>query len=63
MGKLTAHNLMVISRVLHHMLCSIFLLRGKHRDEVSYYEAFLIGTILTGRRIHLGYFMMMHMIS
>ncbi|KAL6323601.1 hypothetical protein AAG906_039192 [Vitis piasezkii] len=30
---------------------------------VSYYEAFLIDSILTGRRIHLGYLMMMHMIS
>ncbi|RVW21880.1 hypothetical protein CK203_108514 [Vitis vinifera] len=34
-----------------------------HRDEVSYLEAFLIDSILTGRRIHVGYLMMMHMIS
>ncbi|RVW88763.1 hypothetical protein CK203_034671 [Vitis vinifera] len=39
------------------------LLREKHQDEVSYYEAFLMDPILTGRRIHLGYLMMMHMIS
>ncbi|KAL6323433.1 hypothetical protein AAG906_039003 [Vitis piasezkii] len=32
-------------------------------DEVSYYEAFLIDSILTGKQIHLGYLMMMHMIS
>ena len=63
MGKPLAHNLTVISRVLHHMICSILLPRGGYRDEVSYYEAFLIDSILTGRRIHLGYFMMMHMIS
>nr|CAN73857.1 hypothetical protein VITISV_037898 [Vitis vinifera] len=37
--------------------------KGRHRDEVSYYEAFLIDSILTGRWIHLGYLMMMHMIS
>ncbi|KAL6349475.1 hypothetical protein AAG906_034132 [Vitis piasezkii] len=36
---------------------------GGHRDKVSYYEAFLMDSILTGRWIHLGYLMMMHMIS
>ena len=45
------------------MLCFIFLPRGGHRDEVSYYEAFLIDSIMTGRRIHLRYLMMMHMIA
>ncbi|KAL6345098.1 hypothetical protein AAG906_013581 [Vitis piasezkii] len=29
---------------------------GGHRDEVSYYETFLIDSILTGRRIHLRVF-------
>ena len=45
------------------MICSILLPRGGHRDEVSYLEAFLIDSVLTGRRIHVGYLMMMHMIS
>ena len=63
MGKPSTHNLTIISRVLHHMTCSIFLPRGGHRDDVSYYEAFLIDSVLTGRRIHLGYLMMMNMIS
>ena len=63
MGKPLAHSLTLISRVLHHMICSNLLPRGRHRDEVSYIEAFLIGSILTGRRIHMGYLMMMHMIS
>ncbi|WJZ89381.1 hypothetical protein VitviT2T_008604 [Vitis vinifera] len=63
MDKPSAHNWTVISRVLHHMICSIILPRDEHRDEVSYYEAFLIDSILTGRRIHLGYMMMMHIIS
>ena len=48
-GKPLAHSLTVISRVLHHMLCFIFLPQGGHQDEVSYYEAFLIDSILTGR--------------
>ena len=63
MGKPSAHSLTVISRVLHLMICSILLPRGGHRDEVSYYEAFIVDFNLMGRRIHLGYLMMMHMIS
>ncbi|RVW19036.1 hypothetical protein CK203_095045 [Vitis vinifera] len=53
-GKPSAHSLTVISRVLHHMICSILLTRGGHRDDVSYLEAFLIDSILTGRRISCG---------
>ena len=53
MGKPLPHSLTVINRVLHHILCSIFLPRSGHWDEVSYYEAFLIDSILTERRIHL----------
>ncbi|RVW25791.1 hypothetical protein CK203_114105 [Vitis vinifera] len=34
-----------------------------HRDEVSYLEAFLVDSILMERWIHMGYLMMMHMIS
>ena len=63
MGKPSAHNLIVPSRVLHHMICSILLPRGGDRDEVSYLEAFIVDSILIGRRIHVGYLMMMHMIS
>ena len=48
-GKPLAHNFTVISRVLHHMLCFIFLPQGGHQDEVSYYEAFFIDSILNGR--------------
>ena len=63
MGKPSAHSLIVTSRVLHHMIYSILLPRGGHRDEVSYLEAFIVDSILTGRQIHVGYLMMMHMIS
>ncbi|RVW21028.1 hypothetical protein CK203_112805 [Vitis vinifera] len=42
MGKPSAHSLTVTSRVLHHMICSILLPRGGHRDEVSYLEAFIV---------------------
>ncbi|KAL6315237.1 hypothetical protein AAG906_037469 [Vitis piasezkii] len=63
MGKPSAHSLTMINRVLHHMICSILLPQGGHKDEVSYYEEFLVDSIRTRRRIHLGYLMMMHMIS
>ena len=63
MGKPSAHNLTMPNRVLHHMICSILLPRGGHQDEVYYLEAFIVDSILTGRRIHVGYMMMMHMIS
>ena len=43
--------------------CFIFLPRGGHWNEVFYYEAFLIYSVLTRKQIHLGYLMMMHMIS
>ncbi|RVW16649.1 hypothetical protein CK203_080917 [Vitis vinifera] len=54
MGKPLAHNLTVSSQVLHHMICSILLPRGGHRDEVSSFEAFIVDSILTGRQIHMG---------
>nr|CAN65258.1 hypothetical protein VITISV_028826 [Vitis vinifera] len=63
MGKPLAHNLTMTSRVLHHMICSILLPQGGHRDEVFYLEAFIVDSILTGRRIYVGFLMMMHMTS
>ena len=63
MGKPLAHSLIVSNQVLHHMINSILLPRGRHRDEVSYLEAFIVDSILTRRRIHVGYLMMMHIIS
>ena len=63
MGKPSAHSLIVPNRVLHHMICFILLPRGGHHDEVSYLEAFIVDLIFTGKRIHVGYLMMMHMIS
>ena len=64
MGKSSTHSLMVINRVLHRMFCSIFFLpRGGHKDEVSYCEAFFIDSIMTGRQIHLGNLMIIHMFS
>ncbi|RVW98329.1 hypothetical protein CK203_034349 [Vitis vinifera] len=54
MGKPSAHSLIVPSRVLHHMIYFILLPQGRHRDEVSYLEAFIVDSILTGRQIHVG---------
>ncbi|RVW14292.1 hypothetical protein CK203_095395 [Vitis vinifera] len=61
--KPSTHSLIVSSRVVHHMICSILLPRGRHRYEVSYLEAFIVDFILMRRWIHVGYLMMMHMIS
>ena len=63
MGKPFAHSLTVSCQVLHHMILYILLPRGGHRDKVSYLEAFLIDSIMTGRRIDVGCLMMMHMIA
>ena len=49
MGKPSVHSLTVSNRVIHHMICSILLPRGGHRDEVSYLEAFIVDSILIGR--------------
>ena len=45
------------------MICSILLPRGGHRDKVSYLEVFIVDSILIGQWIHVGYLMMMNMIS
>ena len=37
MGKPSTHNLIMSSKVLRHMICSILLPRSGHRDEVSYF--------------------------
>ena len=63
MGKPLAYSLTMINRVLHRIIYSFLLSQGGHRDEVSYLEAFLMDSILTVRRICMGYLMMMHMIS
>ena len=63
MGKPSAHSLTMTNRVLYHMIYSIILPRGGHRDEVSYLKAFIVDSIMTGRHIHVQYLMMMHMIS
>ncbi|RVW18658.1 Copia protein [Vitis vinifera] len=63
MGKPSANSMTMPNRAIHHMICSILLPRGGHRDEVSYLEAFIVDSILTGRRIHVGYLIMMHIIS
>lgn len=45
------------------MLNYIFLPHGGHRDDVSYYEVFLIDCILTERCIHLRFIIMHHMMA
>ena len=42
-----AHSLIVLSKILQHMISYIFIPKGGHRDDVSYFEGFLVGCIWT----------------
>ena len=53
-GKLNVHSLTPSSHVLHHILTYSLVSRGGHRDEVSYFEAFLVYSIIVGRRLNIG---------
>ena len=43
------------------MISYIFIPEGEHRDDVSFLEAFLIDSILTERKINMGYIIFRHM--
>ena len=60
-GKLKEHSLTPTSRVLHHIVTYSLVPQGGHRDEVSYLEAFLVYSIIVGRRLNIGYIIMNHM--
>ncbi|WKA01366.1 hypothetical protein VitviT2T_019649 [Vitis vinifera] len=57
----TSHLLTVLSRILHHMISYIFIPKGGHRDDVSFLEAFLVDSILTERKVNIGYIIFQHM--
>lgn len=46
------HALSITSRVFHHMISYIFIPKGRHKDEVSYKEAFFMNSILTGWKMN-----------
>ena len=56
-----SHLLTVLSRILHHMISYIFIPKGGHRDDVSFLEAFLVDSILTERKVNIGYIIFQHM--
>lgn len=60
--KCSAHSLIVVSCV-HHMISRIFISKKGHQDEVSYYEVFLIDSILTRERINLGFIILLHLVA
>ena len=43
------------------MISYIFIPKRGHRDDVSFLEAFLVDTILTERKINIGYTIFQHM--
>ncbi|KAJ9672799.1 hypothetical protein PVL29_026148 [Vitis rotundifolia] len=57
----TSHLLTVLSRILQHMISYIFIPKGGHRDDVSFLEAFLVDSILTERKVNIGYIIFQHM--
>ncbi|WJZ87432.1 hypothetical protein VitviT2T_006811 [Vitis vinifera] len=60
-GRPTSHSLTVLSHILHHMISYIFIPKGGHRDDVSFLEAFLVDSILTERKVNIGYIFFWHM--
>lgn len=59
--RLLAHNLSVLCRILQHMISCIFIRKGGHRDDVSYFKGFLVDSILTEQKINMGYIIFLHM--
>ncbi|KAJ9673095.1 hypothetical protein PVL29_026395 [Vitis rotundifolia] len=60
-GRPTSHSLTMLSCILQHMISYIFILKGGHRDDVSFLEAFLVDNILIKRNINMGYIIFRHM--
>lgn len=61
--KPSAGSLSVRARLSHHIICKCILPREGHRNEVSYYEVFLIDSILGEHKLHLGYILVRHLIQ
>ena len=58
-----AHSLSIKCRVLYHIITFSIIPQGGHIEELSYLEAFLVDSLLMGRKVNLGYIMLNHMIS
>ena len=56
-----SHSLIVLSCVLQHMISYIFIPKEGHWDDVSFLEVFLVDSILTERKINMGYIIFQHM--
>ena len=61
--KPNVHSLSIKCSVFHHIITFSIIPRGGHKEELSYLEAFLVDSLLMGRRVNLGYIMLNHMIS
>ncbi|KAJ9691724.1 hypothetical protein PVL29_013801 [Vitis rotundifolia] len=60
-GRPTSHTLTMLSHILQHMISYIFIPKRGHRDDVSFFEAFLVYSILSERKINIGYIIFQHM--
>ena len=63
MSKPSAARLSMESRIIHNIIGHNILPRAGHIDEVTYLEAFIIDSILMGRRLHLRHIIIHHMIA
>ena len=45
----------MFSLILHNIVGHYILLRGGHRDEYSYMEAFVIDSIIMGCQLNIGH--------
>ena len=61
--KSNVHSLSIKCCVLHHIFSFSIIPRGGHKEELSYLEAFLVDSLLMGRRVNLGNIMLNHMIA
>ena len=63
MNKPSAAGLTMQCHIVHNIVGHCILPRGGHRDEVSYFEAFVIDSMVVRRRLHLGHMIIQHMIA
>ena len=61
--KPNAHILSIKFRVLHHVIAYPIVPQGGHKDELYYFEAFFVDSLLMGHKINIGYIMLIHMIA
>ena len=63
MSNTSAAGLTMESQIIHNIIGHDILPRARHKDEVTYLEAFIIDSTLMGRQLYLGNIIIHHMIT